>query len=155
MRYLEADNEFVRYVLAGSQDRANLLKERFRPDLLIVGDLILARRITVEVADVLQAIDKQPKLDFSNFSTQAELVDKEIQVPLFIAEVLEPTKMESLPTSPGAVKYVKGDRVFNKRFGLGTVVGVKQFDGQVHELVIDFDLLADTKTLVVTAVQLA
>jgi DNA replication protein DnaC len=59
MRYLEADNEFVRYVLAGSQDRANLLKDRFRPDLLIVGDLILARRITVEVADVLQAIDHQ------------------------------------------------------------------------------------------------
>jgi hypothetical protein len=36
-----------------------LLKDRFRPDLLIVGDLILARRITVEVADVLQAIDHQ------------------------------------------------------------------------------------------------
>jgi DNA replication protein DnaC len=47
--YLEADTEFARYALAGSQDRANLLREWVRPDLLIVDDLFLARRTTARV----------------------------------------------------------------------------------------------------------
>jgi hypothetical protein len=38
----EADTEFARYALAGSQDRANMLKEWVKPDLLIVDDLFLA-----------------------------------------------------------------------------------------------------------------
>ena len=59
VRYLEADTEFARYALAGSHDRANLLKDWVRPDLLIVDDLFLARRITSEAADVLQAIVHQ------------------------------------------------------------------------------------------------
>ena len=59
VRYLEADTEFARYALAQSQDRANMLKEWVRPDLLIVDDLFLARRITAEAAEVLQAIVHQ------------------------------------------------------------------------------------------------
>ena len=59
VRYLEADTEFARYALAGSHDRANLLKDWVRPDLLIVDDLFLARRITSEAAEVLQAIVHQ------------------------------------------------------------------------------------------------
>jgi DNA replication protein DnaC len=38
---------------------ANLLREWVRPDLLIVDDLFLARRITAEAAEVLQAIVHQ------------------------------------------------------------------------------------------------
>ena len=59
VRYLEADTEFARYALAGSQDRANLLREWVKPDLLIVDDLFLARRITAEAAEALQAIVHQ------------------------------------------------------------------------------------------------
>jgi DNA replication protein DnaC len=59
VRYLEADTEFARYALAGSQDRASMLKEWVKPDLLIVDDLFLARRITAEAAEVLQAIVHQ------------------------------------------------------------------------------------------------
>jgi hypothetical protein len=53
------------------------------------------------------------------------------------------------------VKFARGDRVFNEKFGLETVIGVKQYGGQVRELVIEFDFLLDTKTLVASAVQLA
>jgi DNA replication protein DnaC len=59
VRYLEADTEFARYALASSPDRATLLKEWVKPDLLIVDDLFLARRITAEAAEVLQAIVHQ------------------------------------------------------------------------------------------------
>ena len=59
VRYLEADTEFARYALAGSQDRASMLREWVKPDLLIVDDLFLARRITAEAAEVLQAIVHQ------------------------------------------------------------------------------------------------
>lgn len=59
VRYLEADTEFARYALADSRERAQLLKEWVQPDLLIVDDLFLARRITNEAAEVLQAIVHQ------------------------------------------------------------------------------------------------
>jgi DNA replication protein DnaC len=59
VRYLEADTEFARYALASSPDRATLLMEWVKPDLLIVDDLFLARRITAEAAEVLQAIVHQ------------------------------------------------------------------------------------------------
>ena len=59
MRYLEANTEFARYALADSRERAQLLKEWVQPDLLIVDDLFLARRITNEAAEVLQAIVHQ------------------------------------------------------------------------------------------------
>ena len=59
VRYLEADTEFARYALADSRERAQLLKEWVQPDLLIVDDLFLARRITAEAAEVLQAIVHQ------------------------------------------------------------------------------------------------
>ena len=59
VRYLEADTEFARYALADSRERAQLLKEWVQPDLLIVDDLFLAKRITNEAAEVLQAIVHQ------------------------------------------------------------------------------------------------
>jgi DNA replication protein DnaC len=59
VRYLEADAEFARYALEGSQERAQLLKDWVQSDLLIVDDLFLARRVTNEAAEVLQAIVHQ------------------------------------------------------------------------------------------------
>lgn len=97
----------------------------------------------------------QAKQEFSSSSTLVELVDTEIQVSLFSEKVVQPATEESLKSSQNPVQYVKGDRVFNQKFGLGTVVGVKQFGGKVSELVIDFDLLTAPKSLVVSAVQLA
>ncbi len=40
VRYQEEDTEFARYALAGSKDRANLLWEWVKPDLLIVDSLM-------------------------------------------------------------------------------------------------------------------
>jgi len=59
VRYLEADGEFARYALEGSQERGQLLKDWVQSDLLIVDDLFLARRVTNEAAEVLQAIVHQ------------------------------------------------------------------------------------------------
>jgi len=59
VRYLEADAEFARYALEASQERAQLLKDWVQSDLLIVDDLFLARRVTNEAAEVLQAIVHQ------------------------------------------------------------------------------------------------
>jgi DNA replication protein DnaC len=59
VRYLEADAEFARYALGGSQERTQLLKDWVQSDLLIVDDLFLARRVTNEAAEVLQALVHQ------------------------------------------------------------------------------------------------
>jgi DNA replication protein DnaC len=59
VRYLEADTEFARYALASTPERAALLKDWVEPDLLILDDLFLARRISEHAAEVLQAIVHQ------------------------------------------------------------------------------------------------
>jgi len=59
VRYLEADTEFARYALASTTERSGLLKEWVEPDLLILDDLFLARRISEHAAEVLQAIVHQ------------------------------------------------------------------------------------------------
>lgn len=59
VRYLEADTEFARYALASSSERIGLLKEWVEPDLLVLDDLFLARRISEHAAEVLQAIVHQ------------------------------------------------------------------------------------------------
>ena len=58
-RYLEADTEFARYALASASERTGLLKEWVEPDLLVLDDLFLARRISEHAAEVLQAIVHQ------------------------------------------------------------------------------------------------
>ena len=55
VRYLEADAEFARYALASATERIGLLKEWVEPDLIILDDLFLARRISEHAAEVLQA----------------------------------------------------------------------------------------------------
>ena len=59
VRYLEADTEFARYALASAAERAALLKDWVEPDLLVLDDLFLARRISEHAAEVLQAIVHQ------------------------------------------------------------------------------------------------
>jgi len=55
VRYLEADTEFGRYALGSASERTALLKDWVEPDLLILDDLFLARRISEHAAEVLQA----------------------------------------------------------------------------------------------------
>ena len=57
--YLEADTEFARYALGSAAERAALLKAWVEPDLLVLDDLFLARRISEHAAEVLQAIVHQ------------------------------------------------------------------------------------------------
>jgi DNA replication protein DnaC len=59
VRYLEADTEFGRYALGNVTERIVLHKEWVEPDLLILDDLFLARRISEHAAEVLQAIVHQ------------------------------------------------------------------------------------------------
>ena len=59
VRYLEADAEFARYALGSTGERADLLKDWVEPDLLVLDDLFLARRISENAAEVLQAIVHQ------------------------------------------------------------------------------------------------
>ncbi len=59
VRYVEADTEFARYALANAAERTELLKDWVAPDLLVLDDLFLARRISEHAAEVLQAIVHQ------------------------------------------------------------------------------------------------
>ena len=59
VRYVEADTEFARYGLASTAEQAEQLKGWIEPDLLVLDDLFLARRISEHAAEVLQAIVHQ------------------------------------------------------------------------------------------------
>jgi DNA replication protein DnaC len=59
VRYVEADTEFAQYGLASPQEQAQLLKGWIEPDLLVLDDLFLARRIADVGAELLQAIVHQ------------------------------------------------------------------------------------------------
>lgn len=59
VRYLEADAEFARYALSNASERADLLKDWVDPDLLVLDDLFLARRISEHAAEVVQAVVHQ------------------------------------------------------------------------------------------------
>ncbi|WP_026434489.1 hypothetical protein [Acidovorax sp. JHL-9] len=53
MRYVEVDTELARYGLASAADQARRLKDRIEPDLLILDDLFLVRRIADVSAELL------------------------------------------------------------------------------------------------------
>lgn len=59
VRCLEADAEFTRYALGNASERADMLKNWVEPDLLVLDDLFLTRRISEHAAEVLQAIVHQ------------------------------------------------------------------------------------------------
>lgn len=56
VRYLEADAELARFALAGQAEQAQLLRSYVDPDLLLLDDLFLARRISEAGAELLQSI---------------------------------------------------------------------------------------------------
>lgn len=59
VRYVEADAEFARYGLASDQEQAEWLKGWVEPDLLVLDDLFLARRMADVSAELLQTIVHQ------------------------------------------------------------------------------------------------
>ena len=59
VRYLEADTEFAQFALAGADEQTLLLGEYIEPDLVVLDDLFLARRISDAAAELLQTIVHQ------------------------------------------------------------------------------------------------
>lgn len=59
VRYVEADSAFAHYSLANQQERGKLLRDLLQPDLLVLDDLFLARRIADCGAEMLQAVVHQ------------------------------------------------------------------------------------------------
>ena len=56
VRYVEADTEFTQYGIASAPEQAQMLRNYVDPDLLVLDDLFLARRIADASAEALQAI---------------------------------------------------------------------------------------------------
>jgi len=59
VRYVEADTEFARYVLAQADERARTIKAWVAADLLVLDDLFLARRTSEHAAELLQSLVHQ------------------------------------------------------------------------------------------------
>lgn len=59
VRYVEADAEFARYAVCSTQEQAALLRTYVEPDLLVLDDLFLARRISEAAAELLQTVVHQ------------------------------------------------------------------------------------------------
>jgi DNA replication protein DnaC len=59
VRYLEADTELAHYALASAAEQAQLLRSYVDPDLLVLDDLFLARRISEPAAELLQSLVHQ------------------------------------------------------------------------------------------------
>ena len=59
VRYVEADSEFARYGLASQEEQAVLLKGWVAPDVLVLDDLFLARRISDKAGELLQTLVHQ------------------------------------------------------------------------------------------------
>ena len=56
VRYVEADTAFAKFALASPDEQDKRLKDLLEPDLLVLDDMFLARRITDAGAEVLQTI---------------------------------------------------------------------------------------------------
>jgi DNA replication protein DnaC len=59
VRYLEADTEFAQFGLAATVEQSALLSQYTEPDLIVLDDLFLARRISDAGAELLQTIVHQ------------------------------------------------------------------------------------------------
>ena len=59
VRYVEADSEFARYAVCGTDEQAMLLRAYVEPDLLVLDDLFLARRIPEAAGELLQTVVHQ------------------------------------------------------------------------------------------------
>ena len=56
VRYVEADSAFSHYCLASPKEQSKLLATMLEPDLLVLDDLFLARRISDGAAELLQTV---------------------------------------------------------------------------------------------------
>jgi len=56
VRYVEADSAFTHYCLASPGEQTQLLKAMLEPDVLVLDDLFLARRISDAAAELLQTL---------------------------------------------------------------------------------------------------
>ena len=56
VRYEEADSAFAQFALAGPDEQDKRLKDLLEPDLLVLDDMFLARRITDASAELLQTV---------------------------------------------------------------------------------------------------
>jgi DNA replication protein DnaC len=56
VRYVEADSAFAQFSLASPDEQGKRLKDLLEPDLLILDDMFLARRITDAGAELLQTV---------------------------------------------------------------------------------------------------
>ena len=59
VRYIEADTALAHYSLAGAEEQRKLLRALLEPDLLVLDDLFLARRIADVSAELLQTVVHQ------------------------------------------------------------------------------------------------
>ena len=59
VRYVEADTEFAQFALCSASEHAALLRAYVEPDLLVLDDLFLARRIPEAAAELLQTVVHQ------------------------------------------------------------------------------------------------
>jgi DNA replication protein DnaC len=59
VRYLEADSELAHFGLADPAEQARMLRGYTEPDLLVLDDLFLARRISETAAELLQTVVHQ------------------------------------------------------------------------------------------------
>ena len=59
VRYVEADTEFARYALGSTAEQAAQLRSFIEPDLVVLDDLFLARRISEASAELLQTVVHQ------------------------------------------------------------------------------------------------
>jgi DNA replication protein DnaC len=59
VRYAEADTEFAQFTLAGPDEQTQALRAYTDPDLLVLDDMFLARRISDLSGELLQAIVHQ------------------------------------------------------------------------------------------------
>ncbi len=59
VRYCEADGAFAQFCLAGPDEQSKRLKGLLEPDLLVLDDMFLARRISDASAELLQTVVHQ------------------------------------------------------------------------------------------------
>jgi len=59
VRYVEPDTEFARHALSSPPEQVALLRAWIEPDLLVLDDLFLARRISEAGAELLQTVVHQ------------------------------------------------------------------------------------------------
>lgn len=59
VRYVEADTEFARFAVSSPHEQADLLRAYTAPDLLVLDDLFLARRIPEAAGELLQTVVHQ------------------------------------------------------------------------------------------------